>query len=47
MNTDFRISTSLFHHPELLRLRKELGAEGALCLIQLWGLPRRVGPKGS
>ena len=38
---------SLFHHPKLLRLRKELGAEGALCLIQLWQFAQPVGPKGS
>jgi hypothetical protein len=46
MNTDFRISTSLFQHPKLLRLRQELGAEGALCLIQLWGFAAMNRPGG-
>jgi hypothetical protein len=47
VNTDFRISTSLFHHPKLLRLRKELGDEGALCLIQLWGFAATSRPGGK
>ena len=47
MNTDFRISVSLFHHPKWLRLRKELGAEGALCLIQLWGFAATSRPGGN
>jgi hypothetical protein len=47
VNTDFRISTSLFHHPKLLRLRKELGPEGALCLIQLWGFAATNRPGGK
>lgn len=45
-NTDFRITTDAFDHPKLVKLERQCGAHGVICLLRLWGFTARYHPKG-
>lgn len=36
MNTDIRLQVTFPSHPKIIKLKKTLGAEAVLCLINLW-----------
>ena len=36
MNTDIRLSTEFFRHPKTRKLKKRLGLDGVVALLQLW-----------
>ncbi|MES2464468.1 MAG: hypothetical protein V4671_28235 [Armatimonadota bacterium] len=47
MNTDFRLSIGLFTHPKFIKLRRKLGAEGALSYITLLSFVAQNSPEGD
>ena len=47
MGTDIRLGLAAFTHPKILRLHRELGAEGALSLIRLWCWAGEHRPSGT
>ena len=36
MNTDIRLSVNFFNHIKTLKLERQCGKEGVLCLLKLW-----------
>jgi len=46
MNRDFRVAVGVFRHPKILRLKKELGAEGVVSLMTLWAHTAENKPDG-
>ncbi len=36
MNTDIRLSVGFFSHPKTIKLMRQAGAEGVVCLQRLW-----------
>jgi hypothetical protein len=46
MNTDIRINVSLFRHPKAIKLRRRLGADGVIALIELWCWAAQYRPNG-
>ena len=47
MNTDFRLSIGLFTHPKFVKLRRKIGAEGALSYITLLSFVAQNNPDGD
>lgn len=47
MNTDIRISVDFFAHHKTRKLRKRIGADGVLSLIQLWTYAAKLRPDGD
>lgn len=47
MNTDFRVSVDFFAHHKTRKLRRKLGADAVLCLLQLWAYAARLRADGN
>ena len=47
MNSDFRVSVDFFAHHKTKKLRRRLGYEGVVALLQLWAYAARVRPDGD
>lgn len=47
MPTDIRLSIGFFTHPKTRKLRRALGDEGVLCLLQLWCYVATNRPRGN
>ncbi len=47
MNTDIRIAVDFFAHHKTRKLRKRIGADGVLSLIQLWTYAAKLRPDGD
>ncbi|WP_337509640.1 hypothetical protein [Desulfovibrio sp.] len=47
MNSDFRVSVDFFAHHKTKKLKKRLGYEGVVALLQLWAYAARVRPDGD
>lgn len=47
MNIDFRLSVGLFRHPKFIKLRRRIGAEGALAYITLLAFVAQNHPDGN
>lgn len=46
MNSDIRVSLQFFSHPKMKRLKKRLGVEAVLALMQLWAWVAANRPNG-
>lgn len=46
MNTDFRVSVDFFNHHKARKLRKRLGCQGLLSLLQLWAYAAKLRTDG-
>lgn len=47
MNTDFRVSVDFFSHHKARKLRRRLGADALLSLLQLWAYAAKMRADGS
>lgn len=47
MNTDFRVSVDFFAHHKARKLRRRLGADAVLSLLQLWAYAAKMRADGS
>lgn len=47
MNTDIRIAVDFFAHHKTRKLRKRIGADGVLSLVQLWTYAAKLRPDGD
>lgn len=47
MNSDFRVSVDFFAHHKTKKLKKRLGYEGVVALLQLWAYAARLRPDGD
>lgn len=47
MNTDIRIAVDFFAHHKVRKLRKRIGTDGVLSLIQLWTYAAKLRPDGD
>lgn len=46
MNSDFRVSISFFRHPKTKNLKRTVGPEGVICLLDLWRFAAEFYPSG-
>lgn len=46
MNKDFRLSVGFINHPKTVKLRRRIGSDGVLSLIQLFGFTAQNKPDG-
>ena len=47
MNTDFRVSVEFFAHHKTKKLKKRLGSDGVIALLQLWSYAARLRSDGD
>ena len=47
MNSDFRVDVDFFAHHKTRKLKKRLGSEAVICLMQLWAYAARNRPDGT
>ena len=47
MNSDFRVSVDFFVHHKTKKLKKRLGSDGIVALLQLWSYAAQFRPDGS
>lgn len=47
MNTDFRVAVDFFSHHKARKLKKRLGADGVMALLQLWAYAAKLRTDGD
>lgn len=47
MNTDFRVAVDFFSHHKARKLKKRLGADGVMALLQLWAYAAKLRTDGN
>lgn len=47
MNTDFRVAVDFFSHHKARKLKKRVGADGLISLLQLWAYASKLRPDGD
>lgn len=47
MNTDFRVAIDFFSHHKARKLKKRLGSDGLVALLQLWAYAAKLRPDGD